>query len=228
MRPCLALLALLLLPRLCRAYDLWLESSADGLILRYGHRDGERLTIDAGKVKAIRCLEQGATSDRRAAAALMAHEVTIPGHCDVASVFYDGGFYSTTPDGEVDLPRSAAGDAVRACRSTQFAKWMDSRSGRAGTVLGDEFEIVPVTDLARVREGDRVSLRVLLNGSPVSGAIVSIDHKALGESDSAGEARLRIRTADVESISASLRRPLSTPEADTAVLEARLTFVIAQ
>jgi hypothetical protein len=94
--------------------------------------------------------------------------------------------------------------------------------------VGDELEIVPASDLARARKEDKIAVRVLYQGKPVSGAVVAIDHRPIGETDSAGETRIRLRSADVESLSASLRRSVKTPEADAVVLEASLTFEVSK
>jgi hypothetical protein len=56
--------------------------------------------------------------------------------------------------------------------------------------------------------------------------VVAIDHRPIGDTDSKGEIRLRVRTAGIESISTSLRRPRVTPDADAEVLEASLTFEV--
>ena len=69
---------------------------------------------------------------------------------------------------------------------------------------------------------------MLLAGKPLAGAILAIDHKPLGETDDQGEARIRIRAADVEQVSASFRRPVKSPEADSEVFEASLTFEVAR
>jgi uncharacterized GH25 family protein len=144
----------------------------------------------------------------------------------VVSVFEDGGTWSLTPDGEVNLPRTRVKDAVKAWTSRQWAKWVDARSPRAGEPLGDELELVPVTSLAKAREGDKITVRVLSGGKPVRDAVVAIGHRPIGDTDSKGEVRLRLRSAGVESISTSLRRARATPEADADVLEATLTFEV--
>ncbi len=43
-----------------------------------------------------------------------------------------------------------------------------------------------------------------------------------------GDVRVRIRATGIETLSATLRRKLSTPEADTLVLEASLSFEVAR
>jgi nickel transport protein len=219
----------LALPAVARAHDLWLEPQGEVLVLRYGHRGGESLDLDASKVTALPCRRgQAPTADIRAASRASPKELRTPARCDVASAHVDGGFWSLTPDGEKNLPRSQVPDAVRSWQSKQFAKWVDVRSPSAGAPLGDELEILPVGDLSRVRQGDKATFRVLWQGKPASGVVLAIDHRPLGETDAAGECRLRVRASEVESVSATLKRPLGTPEADTLTAEASLTFEVAR
>ena len=221
--------ACLSLPGGALAHDLWLEPHGAALVLRYGHRGGQVLDLDAAKVKSVRCQMGGAPArDVRAASTTGPKELRTPSRCDLASAFLDVGFWSLTPDGERNLPRTQVPDAVRSWQSKQFAKWVDVRSPAAAAVLGDELEIVPVGDLSRVRQGDKATFRVLWQGKPVAGAVLAIDHKPLGETDAAGECRVKIRAAEVESVSVTLRRPLGTPEADTLLSEASLTFEVAR
>jgi hypothetical protein len=79
-----------------------------------------------------------------------------------------------------------------------------------------------------VRAGDKATFRVFWNGKPVAGAVLAIDHRPLGETDLAGECRVKVRASDLESVSATLKRPLGSPEADTLTLEASLTFEVAR
>jgi hypothetical protein len=221
--------AALAAPSAPAAHDLWLGRDGDGLVLRYGHRGGEALPIDPAQVTSIRCLERGgATKEIRAAAVASPTAIRVAATCEVASALVDGGFRSLTPDGEVNLPRTKVAQSVRSWQSRQFAKWVDARSPAAGIVLGDELEIVLVGDASRSRVGDKVAVRVLSRGRPVPGAVVAVDHKPLGETDSAGETRVRIRSSAVETVDATLKRPLGSPEAETQVLEASLTFEVAR
>jgi nickel transport protein len=217
------------LPARATAHDLWLEPQGDALALRYGHRGGESLDLDAAKVRTFLCRRgAGPAVDVRAASRATAKELRTPTRCDAASAFLDGGSWSLTPDGERNLPRNQVPDAVRSWQSRQFAKWIDVRTPAAAAALGDEFEIVPVTDLARVRAGDKATFRVLWQGKPVAGALLAIDHHPLGETNLSGECRVKVRASDLASVSATLKRPLASPEADTLTLEASLTFEVAR
>lgn len=217
------------LPGGASAHDLWLEPQGDALVLRLGHRGGETLALDAARVRTILCRRgTGTPADVRAASRATAKELRTPARCDAASAFRDGGFWSLTPDGERNLPRTQVPDAVRSWQSRQFAKWIDVRSPAASAALGDELEILPVTDLARVHAGEKATFRVLWSGRPVAGAVIAVDHHPLGETDREGECRVKIRASDVESVTATLKRPLASPEADTLTLEASLTFEVAR
>jgi uncharacterized GH25 family protein len=225
----LGLVCTLLAPATAAAHDFWLEPAGEGLVLRYGHRGGELLAIDQAKVKAVHCLDKGATRELLGTATFAPKEVTLVGKCGAASAFFDGGYWSLTPDGEVNQPKNQVPQAVKAWASRQFAKWVDARTpATSGAVLGDELELVAVGDISRAREGDKVTLRVLSRGKPVPNALVAIDHKPLGETDSAGETRLKLRSSGIETISATLRQKVATPEADSVVLEASLSFEVAK
>jgi uncharacterized GH25 family protein len=219
--------ALAALPALATAHDFWVDRTPDGFAVRRGHRGGELLPVDPARVKVIRCVDaEGAATELRESARPEPGQVRVAGPCAAVSVFHDGGYWSLTPEGEVNLPKNRAEGVVKSWASRQYAKWVDAGSPRAATVFGDELEIVPVTDLGKTHEGDKVTVRVLSGGRPVPGAAVAIDHRTLGETDSKGELRLRLRTSGVESVSASVRRPRPAPEADAEVLEASLTFEV--
>jgi hypothetical protein len=210
------------------AHDFWLERQAGAFVLRYGHRDGATLLLETDKVRTLRCRQaKGPVTDLLHSAVVSHTQLSLDSSCVVVSAFLDGGFYSLTPDGEKNLPRNRVPDALKAWRSKQFAKWVDARSPLAGQPHGDEFEIVPVSDLAKVKTGDKATFRVLLDGKPLPGAVLAINHKPLGETDDQGEVRVKIRSRDVESVSASFRRTLKSVEADSEVFEASLTFEVA-
>jgi hypothetical protein len=214
------------LPSRAEGHELWLERAADGFVLRGGHRGGEAVAVDPAKVKVVRCVRAGEPA-RALTPAASGPELRVSARCDAISALVEHGFFVLTPDGERNVPRTEAPDAVESWRSRQLAKWVDARSASAAAPLGDLLELVPITDLARARRGGKVTVRVLLEGKPVAGAVVSIGHEALAETGRSGEARVAVRHAGAETISAVVRRPLGVPEAETDVLEASLTFEVS-
>ena len=211
------------------AHDLWLEPQGGVFVLRYGHRGHEALSLDASKLQTLSCRkDNGAPQNLLKFAVVAPKQISLQAVCVALTAFLDGGFWSLTPDGEKNLPKNQVRDAVKAWRSKQFAKWVDVHSPLANQPAGDEFEIVPVTDLAKVKMGSKATFRILLAGKPLPGATLAIDHKPLAETDDQGEARVKIRGNGSESISASWRRAVKTAEADSEVFEASLTFEVAQ
>jgi uncharacterized GH25 family protein len=222
-------LTVLTLSSQAMAHDFWLERQAGSFVLRYGHRGGEALPLDTAKVRSLTCRkDKGRPENLLSSAVASANQLSLAATCTVVSAFLDGGFYSLTPDGEKNLPKSKVPDAVKSWRSKQFAKWIDIRSPLSAEAQGDALEIVPVTDLRKAKAGDKASFRVLLEGMPVPGAVLSMGHKPLGETDDQGEVRVKIRSADVESVSVTFRRPVKSPDADSEVFEASLTFEVAR
>jgi uncharacterized GH25 family protein len=219
-------LALLLVPQVSLAHELWLEKAGEAFVLRYGHRGREATPIEVSKLKSVRCSDGKATRDVLASAAFTPKGVELAASCAAVSAFYYGGFFSLTPDGEKNLPKTKVEKAVRSWESKKFAKFVDARSEAAFAELGDELEIVPARDVGRVRAGDKIALRVLLAGKPARGAVVAYGDKPIGETDSAGETRIRLRTGGFQEISATLRRAIRTPEADEQVLQASLCFEV--
>jgi len=211
------------------AHDLWLEPQAGAFVLRYGHRGHEALPLQANKLQTFLCRkDNGVPQNLLKSSVPGPSQVRLSADCTLLSAFLDGGFWSLTPDGEKNLPKNQVPDAVKSWRSRQFAKWVDVHSVLANQPLGDAFEIVPVTDLAKVKTGSKATFRVLLAGKPLPGATLAIDHKPLAETDDQGEARIKVRGSGRESVSASYRRAVRTVEADSEVFEASLTFEVAQ
>ena len=216
-------------PSPASAHDFWIERDPAGFHLQRGHAGGQRLPLETKKIVSIRCLDpNGKTLDVLPTTQFENTRATIKAGCAVISALEDGGYYCLTPDGEKNLPKNQVPDAVKSWRSKQFAKWVDTRSPLHGKPLGDELEVVPITDLLKVKAGDKATFRILLRGNPVAGAILAIDHKGIGESDEEGLVRIRIREGRNMTVAASYRRPFKSIEADTEVFEASLTFEVCK
>jgi nickel transport protein len=226
----IAAAVLLAAPALAASHDLWIEREDGAFAIRQGHRGEQRVPLDPARLAEVRCRTERGELTRPAAAPSSGAtpELRVRAACLAISAAVHHGFWSLTPDGERNLPRTEVAQAVRSWESRAFAKWVDARGAAPAVAapLGDELELVPVTPLARLRAGDKLTVRVLHAGKPVEGAIVAAGHHALGETDRAGEARVRVRGKDLACVAATLRRPLAKPEADQLVLEASLCFEV--
>ena len=227
LRPSTLFFSMVLAPLVAFGHDLWIEPEGDALVLRYGHRGGALLAIDRAKLKWLRCADgKGSVKDVLAQAAFAPKEVRVTASCTALSGYYHGGFYSLTPDGEKNVPKNEVPDVVKAWESREYAKWVDAK--RAATLVqGDALELLPASDLSLARAGDKLTWRVLFEGKPIAGAIVSIGHKPIGETDSAGEVRVKLRGAGLQVLDASYRRKVQTTQADEEVFQASLAFPVA-
>jgi uncharacterized GH25 family protein len=115
---------------------------------------------------------------------------------------------------------------VKSWESREFVKYVDVSAAGASRPTGDQIEIVPATDLAKVREGNKVTFRILVNGTPAAGAVVARDHNPVGETDSAGEVRLKVKAAGLQVIDATVKKKIDAPEADSQVLTATIVFEV--
>jgi nickel transport protein len=209
------------------AHDLWIEKEGSEYVLRYGHRGAEVLPLEEAKLKHIFCMDdKGQKVDVRSEAVIEPKVVRIKATCKCLSIFYHGGFYSITPEGEKNLPKNQVKDVVKSWESMEFVKFMDA--GVCETTFGDELEIIPDSDIRKAHIGDKITFRVLYQEKPAAGATIAYHDHTLGEIDSKGEARVRLRQGGLQFISASLKRPLNSPEADSIVLSAGLLFEVAQ
>ena len=217
-------LALVSLPAL--AHDLWIEKEGPEYVLRYGHRGGAVLLIEAAKLKHILCVnEDDQKVDVLSKAVIEQKAVRIKDRCKCLSVFYYNGYYSLTPDGEKNLPKNQVNDAVKSWESKEFIKFIETGSG--DVTFGDEFEITVGGDIRTLHTGDKITVRVLYQGAPAAGATIACHGHVIGETDSKGEARVRLRQGGLQFVAATLKRPLNIPEADSLALTAGLLFEVA-
>ncbi|MBI5528764.1 MAG: DUF4198 domain-containing protein [Deltaproteobacteria bacterium] len=222
-----ALAAAVFFPASAYAHDLWIEKKGAEYVLQYGHRGGELMPIEAAKLKAVTCVDaKGAKSDFLPGASFQPKAVTFKGTCACLSAFYHGGFFSLTPDGEQNLPKNKVNDAVKSWESREFVKFVDAAAAGAQKPVGEQIEIVPVTNLTKLKEGDKATFKVLVDGAPVAGAAVARDHNPVGETGSAGEIRLKVKAAGLQVIDATVKKRIDSPEADNLVVTATIVFEV--
>lgn len=227
---CLRLVAVvpvMLIPVTGTAHELWLEQVPGGMVLRYGHshssHDGEAL-ISYGPdfVRAVDCVRDDGQvlGDVYSSAS----PLLIQRECAVLHVLTSSGFWTRTTQGLRNQPASQLSGVLRSWESMEGVKRIETWNESLTEPLSDALEICPRSDPFRLRPGDKIRLRVTLEGRPVQGATVAYDGEPRGVTDSDGTVNLRIRHGGPQSISASLERPRADGLADTTVHATALTF----
>ncbi|MGQ9660672.1 MAG: DUF4198 domain-containing protein [Thermochromatium sp.] len=90
--------------------------------------------------------------------------------------------------------------------------------------MSTPLEIVPAENPLVLKEGDKLTLRVLANGQPVADATVSYDGKPRGQTGADGTVNIRLKHTGLQLIQASVRSPHAGPEADEVIHTTALTF----
>lgn len=87
----------------------------------------------------------------------------------VMTLHFDNGIHSRPPRGpSVPKPMDQVPGATRATRAVKYAKTIIEWSPQAVVVMGQPFEVIPVSDAAP-KAGRPFRVRVLLDGAPVAG-----------------------------------------------------------
>ena len=229
---CLPRLALLLVPLLlaalpAAAHDLWLEPTAEGYLVRYGHRahsghaGAQEVRYEPGAVKAAQCVAGGAPA---AMPVGTAYPVLIQGHCDVAYVLMSTGFWTRTPLGTKNQPKTTVPTPLGAWQSFDSVKRLERWTDEAAQPLGVALEIVPLDNPLAVGVGDKLTVRLLHDGQPMAGRSVSYDDRPRGVTGADGTINVRLRHDGEQTIQASARMPYAGPEADEIVHTTALSF----
>lgn len=164
------------------AHDVWLtvggEPSGRRAIVNYGHPD-DRPPAAADKiVDLIAVTATGRSSlltgvEPKAEKGVIVVE-TKPFVDDTHTLLaarYDNGFWVKLPDGSYrNATRRLVPDAADSMWSVRFAKALTGAGSPWGAVLGQDLEIVPLSDPAKASVGETLRLKVLFHGKPLAGA----------------------------------------------------------
>lgn len=223
--------ALLFCALLCaaplQAHDLWLEKSGQHLTLYQGHRHSAHQgadTLDYGKtfVTAASCLD--ARGGKRPLMVVRAAPWTASGECAALFVEVSSGYWSKTPWETKNVPKPEAPGAIKSWLSKESLKRIERWADPFARPLGDGLEITPTGDPFALKPGDKLVVRVWLDGKPLADAPVAYHGDTRGATDADGRIAIRLRHGGVQLISTSVESPLADGQADVASLTATLQF----
>jgi len=226
----LLLATLVVAPRAAPAHDLWVEPDAGGYRVLYGHHpqvshEGARqIPYAAEVVRSAICLD--AAGGRRAATLGRSSPVRIEGDCAVLYVLTSSGYWTKTTAGTKNVRKTEAASPLNAWQSFESVKHVAAWGAGAANSLGTPLEIVAAENPLALTDGDKLTVRVLADGKPVTGAVVTYDGKARGETGSDGAVNVRVKHGGMQLIQAAVRTPHTGPEADEVVHTTALTFAL--
>ncbi len=215
-----------------QAHDLWIIREAQGYVLQSGHRTSDHHHGDrkpeydypSDFVTRAICLDSTGHS-RSLPTNTVPFEA--PATCVGLFIQASSGFWTKTPFETVNRPRTEVSQAVDSWLSIEYVKRIDHWLPSFASPLGSGLELVPLEDATNLARGDKLHLRVVMDGRPVEGAVVSYNGDVRGASAADGHINIRLREAGLQQLTASLETPHSGPEADRTIHTSVLNFEVS-
>lgn len=223
----LALLGLFSAPLL--AHDLWIERDAFLHTLSYGHeRSGhggsKRLEYKSESVREAVCF--GANGQEQKAERGKSYPVTLKGDCAASWFLVSSGYWSKTPYGTKNLPRSEAGAVMDSWLSVEAVKRIDRWGEALARPLTRELELAPVDNPFGLKAGDKLRLRAYHQGRPAANVTVAYFGKPRGVTGADGAINIRLQEPGFQLVQASMELSLDDGKADKAIHASSLQFEI--
>ncbi len=217
------------------AHDTWMEKQNGDLLVLRGH-GGKAEPYDSALVKEAKAVDakgqavQVEIKKNKENASLLTK-----GNPVIAGALYDSGYWLKTTDGwKKATKREGKGkySIVESLKSKQWCKALLAASPESSKPLGQRFEMVPQKDPLTIAAGDKLTVKVLLDGKPVEGAIITTSgghdsqKKNPLKTDKDGLATLTVEGAGLHLVKASHKIPAKDdPDADVLSLASTVTFV---
>lgn len=223
----LALAGGLVLPFAAQAHDAFLVKVHGVQTVLHGHGISDSEKYEPKKVQRAVGLINGKKQNLKLVRN-KTYATVEEGKAGVIGVMFDNGIWSQDASGEwINKPKTQVPGAKS---SGHYVKYTVSylHSREKARPLGFDFELVPLTNPARLKKGQSVPVQVLYKGKPLAGVAVRPDpmRKDLEvKTDSQGKAMLNVVNGDFNVFKASYEKPLQdTSKADSISYSATLGF----
>lgn len=222
-----ACLLIALLPALAAGHDLWIERDGALHTLAYGHErsahaGARTLEYSPAAVRQAACFD--AAGRQTHAERGTAYPATLSGDCAASWFLVSSGYWSKTPQGTRNLPKTEAGATIDSWLSVEGVKRIDRWDASLARPLTDELELTPQDNPLQLKPGDKLRLRAWLAGQPVAGVAVAYFGKPRGVTDATGRVNIRLQSPGLQMLQASLEQPLADGKADRIVRGSTLQF----
>lgn len=209
------------------AHDVWFEPHGDTHRLVYGH-PGEPEPYDPAKTRSVTGIgSDGKRFEIRTHVSDQHLIADIPANVSLVATDFDNGFWTETQDEKhVNVSKREVPNYRSAMHSKKFNKALFTWSAAAAKPLGADFEVVPLQNPFSLQPGDLLTVQLLYQSKPLSGAEIEIlGSMDVYETDKDGKAALPISEDSFQYILARHKEPLvDHPDADGLALETNLTF----
>ncbi|BAN34602.1 hypothetical protein SCD_n00760 [Sulfuricella denitrificans skB26] len=223
--------ALLLCTLPALAHDLWLERDSNGYLLYQGHRHSahagaEFVNYDPAFAKSAVCVDDSGAA--RSPALVKSFPVRIAANCTALFVSFSSGYWSKTAWETRNVPKNQASGVVESWLSEESVKRIDRWTPAVAQPLSNGLELTPLSDPARLKPGDKLTVLVTERKQPRAGVPVAYGGDTRVTSGEDGKVAIRLRQGGMQLIEASLETQLADGKADTLIQATTLQFELPQ
>ena len=222
----------LLLPATAGAHGAWVAERWGELGVVYGHGAGDDPYEPTRITEAVAIAEDGAAMpvviDKREKHAVLKPE----GEPAAIALTFDNGYWTEKTDGAwVNEPKDQVADAKATGHYIKNSLSLLHVHDALPAFPQQDLQIVPLDNPVGRKAGDPIRLRVLHDGKPLAGAVVTLDYVNQASlksepTDADGEVVVAIRNDGLNVLAVDHSVPLANdPKADTIGYTATLSFV---
>lgn len=227
-----ALALVLSLPALAGAHGAWVAERWGELGVVYGHGAGDDPYDPARITEALAIAEDGKAApvavDRKEKHAILKPE----GEPAAIALTFDNGYWTEKADGKwVNEPKDKVADAKETGHYIKNSLSLLHVHDALPAFPKQDLQIVPLDNPVGRKAGDPIRLRLLYDGKPLAGAVVTLDYVNQASlksdpTDADGEVVVTIRNDGLNVLAADHSVPLENdPKADKVGYTATLSFV---
>lgn len=219
-------------PLTAGAHGAWVAERWGNLGVVYGHGAGDDPYDPARITQALAISEEGAATpveiDKREKHAILKPE----GEPAAILLTFDNGYWTEKTDGKwVNEAKDTVADAKAAGHYVKNSLSLLHAHGALPAFPKQDLQIVPLDNPIGRKAGDPIRLRVLYDGKPLAGAVVTLDYVNQASlksapTDADGEVVVAIRNDGLNVLAVDHSMPLENdPKADQIGYTATLSFV---
>jgi nickel transport protein len=214
-----------------QAHDLWLEQEQGHLSLCYGHsrsehKGAEFIDYPAEWVREALCVDE--MGKPLAVEAGKGSPFRMKGECAATYVLTSSGYWTKTPYGTKNVPKSEAQMVIKSWLSYENVKRIDRWGAALAGPLTEDLEIIPLENPLVLEPGNKLRLLVTYQREPAESVVVTYDGKPRGQTGADGRINIRVRHWGFQLIQASVSRPDPSGKADEIIHTANLNLDLAE
>jgi len=230
MRIIIIVLFLLLFSFVSFPHDLWIEEAGNGFKLFYGHKHSahsgdEIIEYNMDFVKSVKCQKAEKVED---ISFKKEYPLYFEGNCNSIYVLFSSGYWTKTVYGTKNVSKEGVENVLKSWFSVESVKYIRNYNENSKKPISDSLEIVSLSDISKIKKGDKIRLKVFYGGKPKANVVVAYKDKPRGETDEEGNINITIKDSGFQVISASITEKGDGIKADEKIITTNLNFQVKE